>query len=183
VTAKRRVQYVLVCEDQQHESFVRRFLKRSKRLRHNDTIRVERAPFGRGAADRFVLDTFVEELRRGRISHVDRTLLVMVDGDKWGLAGRMRQLNDECDAQGVPARTDADRVAIFIPTWKIETWFAYLDGQDVQEDRKDYPKLAEPSQCQRHVDRLVRMCTAGRLSEPAPDTLHVACKEYNTTLP
>lgn len=98
MTARRRVQYVLVCEDQQHEAFARRFLKAMRLLRDNHQLRVELSPGGRGAADRFVQETYVTELKAGRRTHVTTTLMVLTDGDAAGLHGRLRRLDDECRA-------------------------------------------------------------------------------------
>ena len=72
----------------------------------------------------------------------------MIDGDNWGVEGRIRSFDDECKEQDVEPRTGDDMVAVFVPTWRIETWFAYLDGgengNEVDEGRRDYPKLDGP---------------------------------------
>ena len=107
MTARRRVQYVLVCEDQQHEAFGRRLLEE---------------------------------------------------------------------------RTDEDDVAVFIPTWNIETWLAYLDGEDVDEERGNYPRLRRPRDCAEHVRRLAELCRRRALRQPAPWSLVTACREYDGRL-
>ena len=71
---------------------------------------------------------------------------------------------------------------VFIPTWNIETWFAYLDGATVDEARSDYPRLTRERECQRHVDALTGMCRAGALRQPSPPSLGRACDEYRTRL-
>jgi hypothetical protein len=70
----------------------------------------------------------------------------------------------------------------FIPTWNIETWLAYLDGAEVDEGRSDYPRLDRERECQRHVEKLIQMCDAGKLREPSPLSLDAACSEYRTRL-
>lgn len=176
---RKRVTYVLVCEDQQQETFARRFLRGTGLVTNHHQVRVERSPRGRGAADRFVQETYVTELAAGRRTHVATTLIVLADGDAAGVKGRLRRLDEACDRQGVSARTRGERVAVFIPTWNIETWLAYLDGQTVEEGRKDYPRLARPRDCGRHVGVLVEMCRRGELRLPAPESLVAACKEYD----
>ena len=180
VTARRRVQYVLVCEDEQHEAFARRFLKRMKVVKDPHQLRVERPSWG--SADRFVRETYVKELVAHRRAHAARGLVVLIDGDRLGVGGRLRELDDACARAGVPARTPQDLVAIFVPTWNIETWLEYLEGRDVDEGLKDYPKLTRARQCNAQVARLAEMCARRSLRPPAPDSLRAACSEYDARL-
>lgn len=182
MTARRRVQYVLVCEDVQHEAFARRFLKEMNLVTDPHQLRVERSPRGRGAADRFVQEMYVTELDAGRRIHVARTLLVLIDGDAMGPKERLRRLDDACNRQGVEPRSPAERVAVFIPTWNIETWLAYLEGQSVDETEQDYPRLARPGDCRQHIRVLVEMCRRRELRQPAPESLSAACEEYDLRL-
>jgi len=182
VTARRRVQYVVVCEDRQHETFARRFLKATGLVTDRSQLRVERSPGGRGAADRFVQETYVTELEAGRRTHVATTLLVLTDGNAVGVNGRLRRLDEACQRQGVATRSPEDRATVFVPTWNIETWFAYLDDETVDESRKDYPRLPKPRDCRRHVGVLVEMCRSGELRPPAPRSLRAACREYDALL-
>ena len=174
----RRVQLVVLCEDQQHETFVRRFLKK-RRGWNARQVRFLAAPTGRGAGEQFVRERFPEELGgyRSNRNLVSQGLIVMLDGDNAGLKKRLRSLNDSCRSSGVDPRRNDDRVAVFVPTRNIETWLAWLDGKPVDE-KKTYPKLARPKDCQRHVDELVRMCDEGALGSSAPSALQDASKEY-----
>ena len=122
----RRVQIVLLCEDQQQQAFMRRFLVRTGWETRN--IRVEMAPRGRCSAE-FVRNRFPKEL-------------------------------------------------VLVPTWNIEAWIAYLDGQSVDEQKDDYPRLRRPRECAPHVAALVDMCQRGKLREPAPSSLTTGCTEY-----
>ena len=106
----------------------------------------------------------------------------MLDGDAVGLEERLRSLDESCRERRVEPKRDDDRVAVFVPTWNIETWFVYLDGQAVDEAESDYPKLERPRDCQRHVDTLVGMCRAGALKKPAPSALQAARREYRERL-
>ncbi len=182
MTPRRRVQYVVICEDQQHEVFVRRFLKAMGLIASIHQLRVEPSPRGRGAAERFVREQYVDELKAVRSTHVATTLLVVVDGDAAGVNERLRQLDEACSRQGVPTRSPEDSVAVFVPTWNIETWLAYLDGETVDESRKDYRRLARPGDCQPHVGVLAEMCRHRSLRLPAPQSLQAACREYEEHL-
>ena len=178
----RRTQLVILCEDTQHEAFLRRFFSIMEWPKRR--FRVVRAPSGRGAADEFVRRQFVVELRehRRRRRRVDRAVVVMVDGDARGVAGRIRELDDACQQFGVPPRSGEDRVAVFVPTWSVETWLAYFDGETVTQDRKDYPRLRRERECAKHVDRLAEMCRAGSLRQPEPPSLRAASDEFRARL-
>jgi len=178
----RNVLLVLLCEDRQHETFARRFLAAAGWPTRR--LRVEVAPPGRGAADSFVRERFPIELSsyRARRHHLQQALIVMVDGDRKGVKGRLHQLSEVCKSKRIAPRADDERVAIFVPTWNIETWLAYLDGQSVDETRDDYPTLDRPRECQRHVNCLQEMCHRGTLRPPVPASLDAACEEYGAHL-
>ena len=177
---KRRVQVVLLCEDTQHEAFVRRFL--SATGWQTRTIRVEKAPAGRGSAERYVRRQFPKELKAHRLRPVNQALVVILDGDRVGVEERVRQLNEACETAGVNVRTPDERIAVLVPTWNIETWLSYLSGETVDETKPDYPKLTRERECQRHVDTLVEMCNAGELRRLFPASLESACGEYRARL-
>lgn len=182
MTTRRRVQYVLICEDRQHEAFARRFLREMDIVKDLYQLRVERSPSGRGAAEKFVEEEYVKELVACRWPHVASTLLVLTDGDALGVDGRLRRLDEACRRQKVAARSLEDSAAVFIPSWNIETWLAYLDGEAVDESRKDYPRLERQRDCRRQVRVLVEMCRHGALRTPAPESLRAACEEYRKRL-
>jgi len=178
----RSVQLVLVCEDQEHEAFARRFLERAgwgaRRLR------VQRAPSSRGSAEQFVRKRFPIELSayRSNRHRLAERLVVFIDGDRAGVAGRLAELEQACRAAGAEPRRADELVAVFVPTWCIETWFAYLDGADVDEGKADYPRLSRPRECHRHAHELHAMCQRGALRQPAPPSLVAACSEYHVRL-
>ncbi|HEV7508912.1 MAG TPA: hypothetical protein VGS07_28815 [Thermoanaerobaculia bacterium] len=176
----RRVQLVLLCEDKQQEVFARRFLNAIGW--ETRSMRIEKAPPGRGAGEQFVRERFPRELKAHRSRPVSQVLVVMMDGDAEGPTARLNQLNKACHEAGIAERARDERVAVFIPTWNIETWLAYLDGETVEEGRPNYPRLASERECQRHVDTLVQMCNSEKLQEPAPPSLEAACSEYRTRL-
>jgi len=176
----RRVQLVLLCEDKQQEAFARRFLNAAGW--ETRAMRVEKAPAGRGAGEQFVRERFPRELKAHRSRPVTQVLVVMMDGDAEGPTVRLHQLDKACREAGIVERNRNERVAVFIPTWNIETWLAYLDGEQVDEEKSDYPRLTSERDCQRHVERLVQMCRADNLREPSPPSLGAACREYNLRL-
>ena len=169
------VSVVLLCEDRQTDSFVRRFLKR-RNFRHRD-IRTLPFPHGHGAGEQSVRDQYPGQLQaiRGRQGAF---LIVVADADGLSTADRRARLDAECNQKNVQVRTAADPVIMAVPRRNIETWLAYLDGIEVDET-ESYPKLQREGDCQRHAERLFTMChDEQQLAEPAPQSLVEACEEY-----
>jgi len=173
----RSVRIVLLCEDRQHETFVKRFLCRSGWSLRD--FRVEKSPHGRGSAEQFVRKQFPKELKAVRAKGAERVrLIVMIDGDDQGAVRRRASLDDACIEHGVVATSEADNVFICVPTWSIETWFAFLDGQDIDESTRDYPRLARVRDCDVHAEKLVELCRGLSKSPPLPPSLEDACGRY-----
>lgn len=172
---RRRTDVVVLCEDQQQQVFARRFLLE---MDSKWQVRSVLAPRGKGSAEQFVRRQFVEELSEHRRRHVSTTLVVMIDGDNRGPARRKADLEAACKEQDVPFVGPSDRVLIVVPTWRIETWLAYLEGQDVDETERHYPRLPRPRECQKHVEALADMCRKKDLRRPVPESLAVACDDY-----
>lgn len=179
----RSVQLVLLCEDTQHETFARRFLEKAGWSTRR--LRVEKAPRGRGSAEQFVRERFPIELSayRSNRNRVAQCLMIILDGDAQGVAGRLDELAKACQGEDIKPRERDEHVAIIVPTWNIETWLAYLSGEVVDESRSNYSRLERPRDCQQHVDRLHEMCQQRALRQPAPASLESACDEYRTRMP
>jgi len=175
--SRRQDQIVLLCEDTQHEAFVRRFLER-RGWRHKPRV----LKSSTGAGEQFVREHFPTELRAIRHRHVDRAQIVVIDGDNRGPAGRIAQLDAACQARDIKPRQQHERVAFVVPTWNIETWLAYLDGETVDARRSDYPRLERERDCSRHGTALIKMCDEGVLRSPAPSSLKQTCEEFRNRL-
>lgn len=178
----RRANVLILCEDKQQATFARRFLEGMGWIKQR--IRVLPFAEGRGSGEQRVREKFPKELlaHRSKLGSVDQVLIVIQDGDEKGVPGRLAALDRACSEAAVRPRQAGERVAILVPTWRIETWLAYLDGQSVDEGKRDYPKLARESDCGRHVGELVRMCQEGQLREPAPASLATACDEFRVRI-
>jgi len=177
----RNVNVVILCEDQQQEVFARRFLV--CRGYNRRRFRVERNSDGRGSGEQYVRVRFPKELEtyRERSHHVQQALVVVIDADRLGVPARLDQLERACDEAGMVRRREKERVPVFVPARNIETWLAYLEGKEVDEQTK-YPKLERPRHCQRYVDRLYEMCQQRELRQPAPPSPEAACDEYRSRL-
>ena len=167
-----RPKITVLCEDKQHESFIRRFLKK----RNRQIYAVLRPKTSAGAGEQFVRDHYPAYLdairKRGGV------LVVMIDSDHYSRAQRLKQMDEACHQKGVLPLTRGDKVALFIPQRNIETWLAFLYGEIVNET-DTYPRLERERECRKHVDALEQMCVAGKLRAPAPASLEAACREYH----
>ncbi len=176
----RDVDVVLLCEDRQHAAFARRFLE--KRGWSRKRLRAIINPSGHGAGEQFAREHFPSELERLRRRAASGMLVVMIDGDASGPAARKKALDEACRRLGVEPRRPDEAVAVFVPTWRIETWLAYLDGRGVDETDRYVRKLPRQRDCRPHVAELVKMCGRRQLREPVPPSLQDACEEFNTRL-
>jgi hypothetical protein len=125
---------VVWCEDRQHEQFAREFLTRRLGIARRD-IEFQTAPKGQGAAAQWVVKQYPQVVLRARAARnqARRGFLVIVDGNSVGLTARLRSLCGEPDLRG-----QSDRIAIWVPTWSVETWVLWLcrrqiEGGDVSE--------------------------------------------------
>ena len=166
---------VLLCEDQQTDSFVRRFL--GKRNFNNHDIHTLPLPLGGQSVEQWVRTRFPTELKA--IRRRERAyLIVIIDADAFTTDDRRAQLNRNCREQEIPERRPEDPVIIAVPRRNIETWFAYLDGDAVDETTQ-YRPLSRPRDCRRHARELYRMCHEDQqLRQPIPPSLAEACGEY-----
>ena len=173
----RNVRIVLLCEDVQHETFATKLLVALGW--HLRDFRVVRSPSGRGSAEQYVREHFPIELRGIRSKRGERAyLIVMIDGDDRGVAGRRASLDAACTERQITPPSDADQVLVCVPTRNIETWLAYLDGEVIDETKRDYPRLDRPRDCRPHVQTLADMCSQQALRSPSPPSLEDTCTQY-----
>ena len=171
------VQVVILCEDQQQECFIQRFLNLRKCTMRR--LYVRKAPPGRGSAEQFVREELSRELKayRSQSSRCSTCLIVGTDADNLSVQERMESLMRACTDGGVPFREKDEQVCFMIPKRNIETWLAYLRGEAVDEETV-YSKYPCPSDCQRDVERLDEMCRQQKLRPDPPPSLARACEEF-----
>lgn len=124
-------QIIVLCEDRAHEVFVKRFLKRwGVKPR---AIRVLPYPNGKGSGKKYVGDNISPEVKALRRRHASTILLVVQDADEL----TVDRTRSDLDAEILPPRRDDEPIAFIIPKWHIQTWIAYLDGENIDEEDKD----------------------------------------------
>ena len=177
----RRVKIVLLCEDNQHEAFTRRFLKGMGW--NTRELRVEKSPSAGGSAEQWVRKKFPDELKvyRERRHRAASALIAMIDADTNDVQDRINEFERACNLVQIAFRSADEAVAIAVPKRNIETWIHFLSGESVNED-DDYPKLNKERGCKPAVDRLVHLCRSTGLTSNAPQALVMACEEYNNRI-
>jgi hypothetical protein len=126
---RERVRAVAVCEDAGHQSFLVRL---SERLRI-EPLKIISAPKGVRAADQWVRERVIEEVRehRSRASNQPKLVLIlMTDGDRFGVAARKRSFDRALISAGLDPRSPRERILYLVPTWSIDTWLAWLCAKD-----------------------------------------------------
>ena len=165
---------MLLCEDRQTDSFVRRFL-RNRNFGPRDIhtlMTVEKS------GEQWVRERYPDELKAIR-RRQGAVLLVVTDADTGSTDSRRLQLDRQCSENGVTPRTTNDPVVVIIPRRNIETWFAYLKGEGDVDETSRYHKLKRKSDCHPLADELHRICHEKQQLDPsAPASLKEACREY-----
>ena len=177
----RRVKIVLLCEDSQHEAFIRRFLEGMDW--NTRELRVEKSPSASGSAEQWVREKFPNELKiyRLRQKRAASAVIAIIDADLKDVKDRISEFEKACTAKGIPFRTHDEAVAIAAPKRNIETWIHYLNGESVDE-KAAYPKLAAERGCKPAVTNLVKLCRSTGLKSDAPQALAAACDEYTVRI-
>ena len=192
------VKIVLLCEDKNTATFVRKFLRHRNFKEHDFTILAFAA--GKGSGEQRVKKEYPKQLkhiREARRKGRNAYLIVVIDADTGTIEDRHNDLKEACtdpsrlargkdkDIPAIPPisprneKTDKNVLHI-IPRRNIETWFAYLDNQNVDEST-DYKNKIEAcaTKIREYADNLFDMCHhAQSLRDPAPPSLQEACKEY-----
>ena len=167
---------ILLCEDQQTDSFVRRFLLH-RNFRGRDILTVP-IPGGKQSGEQWVRTSFPDQLKAIRRKQ-RMVLLVVIDADTNTTNVRRTQLNQECRRQQVTPTSPNDPVIVVIPRRSIETWFHFLRHKRSVDETIIYQKLKQESDCHPLADELHRIChERQRLPDFAPQSLQEACLEY-----
>ncbi|WP_295401257.1 hypothetical protein [uncultured Thiocystis sp.] len=183
MTRPSATEVILLCEDQRHEQFCRRFLlERGVSARR---IRACIAPAGRGDAKQWVIDRYPQELRayRSKANRINNALIVMTDLDQQKIGQRRQTLQIACQAVDVADVAPGERILIALPKWAIETWILTLVGQTVAEDERIQPTHKQRAAGQiRVAAKLLATLCASRQGGQIPETLsalHDTCSQFH----
>lgn len=184
--ASRRVQLILLCEDQKQEYFLWHFLDELGWNLPKRNARVMKPAPGSEAASRWVEKRFPLELREYRRQKAQHAciLVTVIDADCVPLISRKRHMKEECENVNVQFRQEGEAVAIFVPKRNIETWIAFLlNPKSVISEETDPKRFKKgvPSDSLPAVKVLVEAYNTNELSEMLP-SLQDACEEYRVYL-
>jgi hypothetical protein len=165
-------QVFILCEDSVHYHFIRKYLELLSFNSRN--IKGCFNPKGRsvGSGAQSVQDNYKKQLQAFR-SKVNKnkserlTLVVMIDDDTKDRIKKLYEIDEP---------TKSERVLIFSPKRNIESWFHYIDGNNINES-DDYKKIyrnAKPTEFAKKLKE--KVCVRG-LPENAPSSLHHTCRE------
>lgn len=124
---------MVLYEDEVHDSFVRRLVEHLG-LR---PTRFERCVDSTGVLSRVAAE--VGALRSQK-HQANLGLVVVIDADKDGFEGRLREIEKRVAVAVGGPRTDDERIAYVIPAREIETWYVHFccpEARPVDENR-DY---------------------------------------------
>lgn len=181
----RKVEFTLLCEDKQHATFLRHYLRR---LGFNfRQFRIMPYPAGSGSGEQRVRERFAEEVRaQRRRAACSRTvaLLVMIDADGHEQGFRHRQLDDALGVSSQERRGDDERIAVLVPRRNIESWLHFTQTGEIDEETDFKVRGRNDAQaCRETAKRAVGICRShrrvvdGGASSPAPPSLLMACEE------
>lgn len=129
-------QVILLVEDDRHQQFISRYLRKVGLGTH--AIRIRKAPSGAGSAEQWVREQFAVEVEACRRRHPKTQLIVIVDADTRTIEQRMRQLDQALQQAGVqPIDNTQEEIARLLPKRNIETWILCLNDESVTE-QTDY---------------------------------------------
>jgi hypothetical protein len=179
--SKRKANVVMLCEDTQHEAFLRRVLYhygwKPRQLRINKCLEASQD------AKQYIRSEYPKEVREiRRRNWMNLCLYVVIDADTDSVDDLKREL-DSCLTDASPKlekRSPSDRIVILVPKRNIETWIHYLFGNSVDEITV-YPKLKYESDCDPAVQRFHEMCP-NNMPGDAPNSLKIGCEELKRCL-
>lgn len=170
---------IVLCEDKAHEVFVRRFLKIGWQVPIRN-VHVCSYPCGKGSGKNFVDDNISKEVESCRKRQALSILVVVRDADEDSVEDVFRILNGKLKAP----RESGEPIVYFIPKWHVETWIAFLDEKNVDEEEKtiyknEYGKLAVTKNSHQYIDNLSNCCKKKKPLKSPPPSLRVACEEFD----
>ena len=128
-------QVIVLVEDNRHQQFVLRYLRRCGLEQH--TMRFVPCPAGAGSGEQWVRKRFSVEVEvcRRRRAHADTALIVLIDADDLLVHERLAQLDRNLDeAQADRVRPGAEQIARLVAKRNIETWILCLNDVLVVEE-------------------------------------------------
>ena len=172
--------YTILCEDKLQDVFVSHFLKKCG-VRHRLCVVVPYPAGGKGSGEQHVRERYAKELKAFRSRAASTILIVVIDADNKTVQARHNELDSQATSAGLPVRESNEQIVHVIPKRHIETWLAYLDGNNVNET-DEYKPQYQFTNCESDayplIDKLADHCKNQDELIDAPDCLVQVCREY-----
>ncbi len=130
-----RVDIALLCEDESHEQFIKKFLRRKGRSYRRvfpDGYK-SRETGGVRPNNAFVLERATTEIAAARKVPPKRALILVIDGDTRGFASRCGEIAANLKSANMLALGATERIAVLVPCRNIETWIHHFAGEATDE--------------------------------------------------
>lgn len=192
----KRVNVVILCEDQQHFSFAYAFLRKWGIEGRN--IKPVIAPPGEGAGEQYVRENFPNELRafRSKSHDPNQRLIVIIDADAGTVNDKIAGLKKACrehkgekgNSTPVDFRNSDEKVGVFVPKWKIETWVDYIVNRNSVDENEQYSRSKKEKYSYDKNNEAIKLfakdCQRNHFPPDAsrPNSLQRACEEFETRI-
>jgi hypothetical protein len=147
---------IVLCEDQEHQNLVRRYLIRAGHRSHTFHFLPLCGRDGSGA--QYVRVHFPKQVTicRGILGRRTGCLLIVItDADDHSVRERERTLQHELTQSHHDSVTATEPIVILIPKWQVETWIKCLLGQPMNEgDRNSDRPPVTPDQIKEATETL-----------------------------
>ena len=176
--------FIILCEDKLQDSAIRRFLKKGWNIKERQIRNPGYPKDGRGGSgEKHVRDKYASELRAYRTRQASTVLVVVIDADTKSVQDHHNELDTAARGNSIPARSNNESVIHVIPKHHIETWLAFLDGDENIDETISYKSGYEFKNCESDarnlIDKLADNCKQNNVLENPPDSLMRTCLEFN----
>lgn len=121
---------IVLAEDQRQKQFIYRYLT-SAGFRRKE-MRFHLSPSGRGAAEQWVRENFVVQVRVCRTRQAQTGMIVLLDADTRTVQQRLDALDQSLVETGQRRiESGQDTIARLIPKRNVETWILFLARKGV----------------------------------------------------
>lgn len=174
----RPAKIIVLCEDLQMQSFIRHFFYMRGWGLYD--FRFLPLPKEKRCGEQYVRENLPTEIGnyRRKCNSRDIALVAATDADTISVQDRRDMLVRQCARTGIDPPCDDEKILLVIPKRNIETWLAYLRGEDINENDKYQKYKGSESKCKADVYKLATMCESGRLEPPPPPSLEQCCLSF-----
>lgn len=151
-----RFQYIILCEDSQMDTFLRSLLKYERISNHK--IRTVPLPAGQGCGEKHVRNSILREVQYIHQHNYKKIfLIVCIDADNYTIEDRRNDLIGIVKNTIRAWKFEEEPMMLWIPKREIETWLAFLDGKDVNEEMS-FKHSGHPLSCKLEAEKMALFC-------------------------